>query len=764
MKKWLIVMGITLFIGCSNNEILKIEDETPIPISTKQGDSYIFLDDLEHRATTKYITYNKEKKQLKIRIRTRKDDVERVNLIIDGESRDMKSLGYHGKYEIFSVDISEVRGKEINYYFEVIDNKFKYFYGKDSSYYSSKVRPFVYRIEDKQRDIPNWSKGMVWYSIYVDSFRDGDKKNNPIYSEFGPEYYFRPSGRLGDGTLRSELISPEKWQKKGTLQGFEVTDWGDDWNTPPYPEVEAENRYFPYAIKNTRRYGGDLQGIIDKLDYLKGLGVEGINLTPIYYSNSNHKLDTIDYGHISPDYGVTEKESYRELEGKLDIDIWTNSDLLFQNLVDQVHKKGMRIVLDINFSYVSKEFFAYRDLLENKKNSKYKDWFMVIPTDNVAINIKETEENPKKIMLNLENKEVQDYLISSTIKWVKGNKTKGIDGYFLKNNISSEEFLKRWKEALLEVNDEFILVGENTEENENHMGKYGFDILGTYELGVWMQSFFENLDDNNIKTIKGEMEIYNIKTHRWNFIESYDTDRFYSSLINPNREFDRLNSYGRDDYINIRPDLIDSNAIKKLKLAILIQLTIDGSPVIYYGSEKAMWGADAPDSRKPMIWEDIKFEKESDSLKNYDKNRTMVAKIFKTDMIKDEISYDVRPDKGLEKWYKEVLEFRNFDRELFKKGDLKILDLGTEKYLEDGSLEKILELNILSYKREYKGRSAIIVINRSNNKKTVKLPIEGKKGYTEYYSGKRYDLLGDKIKVELEGYGFLVLYRRGDFD
>ncbi|NDI76738.1 MULTISPECIES: alpha amylase N-terminal ig-like domain-containing protein [Psychrilyobacter] len=753
MKKWLTIMGMTLLMGCSNNEILKIKEDTPIPVVTKKGDSYVFLDDLKHRSTTKYMICDGDKKQLKILIRVRKNDIEKINLILDGETKKMESLGFRGEYEVFSADINETVKKDVNYYFEIIDGRFKYFYGEKSSYYPEDVTAFTYTIEYKQRELPSWAGGMVWYSIYVDSFRDGDEKNSPIYSEFGPGYYFSPSGRLNDGTLRSELISPEKWQTNGTLQGFEVTDWGDDWNTPPYSEIEAKNRYFTYAVKNTRRYGGDLQGVMDKLDYLKDLGVEGIKLSPVYYSSSSHKLDTIDYGHISPDYGITDKNSYRELETGLGSDIWTNSDKFFQNLVDEIHKKNMRVVLDINFSYVSPEFFAYRDLLKNGDSSKYKNWFILNG---------ELKNKDKKILLNLEDKSVQDYLIAATVKWVKGYENKGIDGYFVKNDLTGKGFLTRWKKALLEINSEFILVGESTEENENNLGKDGFDIIGSYELGAWMEGLFESR--SSIETVKGGMEIYSIKTPRWNLIESYDTDRFYSGLINPNREFDRLNSYGRDDYINIRPDLIDKNAIKKLKLAALIQLTIDGSPVIYYGNEKAMWGGDSPDNRKPMIWDDIKFENETDSLKKYSKNRDKIAGIFKTDMIKDRISYSVVADKTLEDWYRQISEFRNFDMELFKNGDLEILDLDKDKYLEDGSVEKIWETDVFSYKREYKGRSAIIVINRSGLKKTVEVPVQGEKGYTDYYSGKRYNILGDKIRVELEGYGYLILYRRVEFD
>ena len=752
MKKWLLIMGTVIFMGCSNNEDFRIDDTTPISLKTIKGDSYVFLDEIEHKTTPRYIKYDSENQILKIFIQTRRHDVEAINLVLDNEKVEMKSIGYKGAFEIFEGDIKVTENQELSYHFEIIDDNFKYFYGKTSSYNENSVENFNYIANLEVRILPEWSKGVVWYSIFVDSFRDGNLYNSPIYSELGPEYYFRPSGRLADGSLRSELISPTRWRTKGTLQGFEITEWEKDWNTPPYPEIEAENRYYPYAIKNTRRYGGDLQGIEEKLDYLKGLGVEGINLSPIFYSSSNHKLDTIDYAHISPDFGVTTKDSYKELNSNLDINKWTESDLMFQKLVDEIHVKNMRIVLDINFAYVSPEFFAYKDYVKNKENSKYKNWFKDSPKEGI-----------KKVRLNLDDEELQDYLISATSKWVKGNKGKGIDGYFIKNDISNKEFLSKLKEEFLSINKEFILVGESTEENENYIGKDGFDILGSYEVGIWIQDLLVN-NKNSIEEVKGLVKTTDLKTPRWNFIESYDTDRFYSSLINPNREFDRLNNYGQDDYINVRPDLVDSNSIKKLKLAVLIQLTLRGNPVIYYGTEKGMWGADSPDSRKPMLWEDIKFENETDSLKNYRNNREKIAKIFKTDMLKDDISYQVKGNEEIEKWYKEILEFRAFDPELLKKGDLKVLDLDSSKYLEDGSVEKTIERDVLAFEREYKGRSAIIIINRSGNKKTVKIPVEGDKNYTDYYLGDQYHINGTKLHCEIDGYGYLVLYRKIDFD
>ena len=130
--------------------------------------------------------------------------------------------------------------------------------------------------------------------------------------------------------------------------------------------------------------------------------------------------------------------------------------------------------------------------------------------------------------------------------------------------------------------------------------------------------------------------------------------------------------------------------------------------------------------------------------------------------MRDKISYGVVNQKSLEELYSQISNFKKNDAELMKKGDLEILDLNRDKYLEDGSVEKNLETDILSYKREYKGRSAIIVINRSNLNKSVKLPVQGKKGYIDYSHGKTYNPSGNKITLELKGYGYMILYRNVD--
>jgi glycosidase len=193
-------------------------------------------------------------------------------------------------------------------------------------------------------------------------------------------------------------------------------------------------------------------------------------------------------------------------------------------------------------------------------------------------------------------------------------------------------------------------------------------------------------------------------------------------------------------------------------------MTIYDSPVIYYGNEKGMWGADAPDSRKPMIWEDIKFEKETDTLKKYSKNRGKIAAIFKTDLVKDDISYEVKSKPSLEKFYADLKEFRNFDKNLLRRGSIEVLDLDHEVFLEDGTSKEIIENDVLAYERKYKGRSSIIILNRSASGKDIEVPVEGKKGYTEFFTGTRYKVTGKKLKLSVPGYGYLVLYRRVKID
>lgn len=120
-------------------------------------------------------------------------------------------------------------------------------------------------------------------------------------------------------------------------------------------------------------------------------------------------------------------------------------------------------------------------------------------------------------------------------------------------------------------------------------------------------------------------EIYNkYSNERFNltqvYIDSLDTDRIFSGIINPNRVFDR-NNQSNQGYLNIRPDLYDGNAISKLKRIIAVQLTMPATPVIYYGDEKGMWGSDSPRNRKPMLWDDYApYEDETDDLSKYDIN------------------------------------------------------------------------------------------------------------------------------------------------
>ncbi len=754
MKKCFLIMILGILLSCSNNKILEVKEDTPIPTKIKKGDSYIFLDYLEHQITPEYITYDLESRELKILFRGYKGDIEKVNIIINGKKYEMKSIGYYGVFEYFQLKLVREVGEEVRYYFELIDDKFKYNYGENSSYYSDKVGKFTYTIKKTDKRELSWNEGIVWYSIFVDRFRDGNKDNSPIYSEYGPKYHMKPIKKLSDGTFVSELIDSETWGINGNLQGFEIRDWGSDWNSNSYIELESEEKYFENAVKNSRRYGGDLQGIEEKLDYLEELGVGGVSLSPVFYSNSGSKLDTIDYRHISPDYGVTSLNSYKELEYNLSVNNWTKSDLLFQKVVDEIHKRNMKIVLEVNFEYVSTKFLPYRDLLENKEKSKYKNWFILEKSKDGSINYDILKEYGI-VALNLEDISLQDYLIDATAKWVRGNEGIGIDGYYVKNNMTSETFLKRWKKSLLEIRKDFLVVGETTEVNKRYQGVEGFDIFTSYELGELLNRLFNNPKKSLGVDIKEEIRYQLQTTPKWDLIESYDTDRFYSSLVNPNREYDRLNDFPKDDYINMNPSLVDLNAVKKLKLAVLIQQTLSSNPVIYYGSEKGVWGGDSPDNRKPMIWDDIQYEKETDQLKNYSGNKEKIKRIFEGNDAGETIAYEVKRREGtqIENFYKETLKFKKDTKELTINGGSDILNFKDGKYQVDP-----IEDGIISYEKYYKNKNAIILINTTSREKKIDIPIEREKDYKDIYTEEVYSSRARKLRVSLGPFEYKILY------
>jgi cyclomaltodextrinase / maltogenic alpha-amylase / neopullulanase len=202
---------------------------------------------------------------------------------------------------------------------------------------------------------PQWSKGIVWYQIFPERFRNGDPGNDPKAEDQRGAYPF-------DDT-----------------SAFQTHPWTSDWYAlEPYEKRNGKNIWFNLQ---RRRYGGDIQGMIDKLDYLKSLGVEAIYTTPLFWSPSSHKYDALMYHHIDPTFGPDPEGDKKLIAAEDPLQpeswVWTKADLLALKLIDEVHRRKMRIIFDGVFNHVGIRNFAFQDLEKNQQASRFKDWFIV---------------------------------------------------------------------------------------------------------------------------------------------------------------------------------------------------------------------------------------------------------------------------------------------------------------------------------------------------------------------------------------------------
>lgn len=315
---------------------------------------------------------------------------------------------------------------------------------------------------------------------------------------------------------------------------------------------------------------GDLRGIIEHLDYVHSFGIDVLYMTPIFKSNSSHKYDTIDYYQIDPSFGTAE-------------------DL--KELVQKAHEYGMKVVMDAVFNHTGKEFFAFEDILEKGNKSKYRDWYFI---DEFPLKSERGEIPNFKCFgyyggmpkLNLKNPEVEKFITDVACYWIREC---DIDGWRMDvGDEISHFFWKNFRKAVKAVKKDMLIIGE--------IWHYAGDFLEGDEWDTVMNyPFYLNMIDlladekitvsqfiQNLGYLKGRL---NQKCYplMWNLIDSHDTARFLH---------------------------LCKNNKKKQHLAAAFQLLLPGMPMIYYGDEYAMPGANDPDCRRGMYWDEEYQDKE----------------------------------------------------------------------------------------------------------------------------------------------------------
>ena len=358
-------------------------------------------------------------------------------------------------------------------------------------------------------DTPDWAKNTVWYQIFPERFANGDASLNP------------------EGTL----------------------EWGSCDPTP-----------FSF-------FGGDIQGMIDRLDYLENLGITGIYTCPIFKSPSTHKYDTEDYFELDPQFG--DKET-------------------FKKFVELAHEKGIKVMLDLVVNHCGYNFAPWQDVLLKGEASKYKDWFHIksfpiVTLDDEAWPNYDTFSFGKRMpKMKTENPEVRDYFLEVARYWIGEF---DIDGWRL--DVANEVDHAFWREFRKEVRlvkEDVYILGEIWHDANPWLRGDQFDAVMNYPLTGAINDFIAKN-----KTIPSQFKeaISKIQT-------------MYSRHVSE-VNFNLLNSHDTKRILNT----CQGNK-QKVLLSYAFLMTQAGAPCIYYGDEVGMDGEDDPLCRKCMIWEEDK--------------------------------------------------------------------------------------------------------------------------------------------------------------
>ncbi|MEK3708589.1 glycoside hydrolase family 13 protein [Bacillus sp. FSL K6-1005] len=469
--------------------------------------------------------YSYDGRTVHIKIRTKKGDADHIRLIWGDpyEYNDGRwAANEHPMRKIAATDMHDYWFAEVvppfrrlQYAFVVTDHHEDIFFGSsgvcpynektlETIHYYFKL-PFVHEADTFQA--PEWAKSTVWYQIFPERFANG-----------------------------REDLSPEN-----------VLPWGSK-----DPDV---NDFF----------GGDLQGIVDKLDYVEDLGVNGIYLTPIFSAPSNHKYDTLDYYSIDPHFGDPE---------------------LFRTLVSQIHQRGMKIMLDAVFNHIGSASPQWQDVVKNGAQSRYKDWFHIHSFPVTEGNYDTFAFTPDMPKLHTANPEVQRYLLDIALYWIREF---DIDGWRLDvANEVDHAFWKTFKQAVSAEKPDIYILGEIWHSSEPWLRGDEFHAVMNYPFTEPMIEYFAD------RAIPASRMAHRLNAHLMNGMKQVNGVMF--NLLD-SHDTRRLLTRCRNDE-------------KKARALLAFMFAQTGSPCIYYGTEIGLDGENDPLCRKCMVWDKEKQNQE----------------------------------------------------------------------------------------------------------------------------------------------------------
>lgn len=316
--------------------------------------------------------------------------------------------------------------------------------------------------------------------------------------------------------------------------------------------------------------GGDLRGVIQRLGYLEDLGVTALYLNPIFYAGSNHRYNTIDYDRIDPRLG---------------------DDTDFDELVQAVHQRGMRLILDGVFNHSGRGFHAFVDLLENEDHSAYRDWYTVheFPLDAFGPGKAERYEAwwgfkslPK---FNTRNPQVRAYLLGVARHWIE----RGADGWRLDvpNEIDDDSFWAEFRRTVKAANADAYLLGEIWTVDPRWVGPDHFDGLMNYPAREALLEF----------VAAGQLRPSEFDRRLQSILAAYSPEIVRGHYL----------PLGSHDTPRVRTLCPDGRRLRQL---FSMQFALPGAPGIYYGDEIGLDGDKDPDSRKAFPWDPARWDVE----------------------------------------------------------------------------------------------------------------------------------------------------------
>ena len=545
---------------------------------------------------------------------------------------------------------------------------------------------------------PAWATEAIFYQIFPDRFCNGDPKNDPT---------------------RDSLEVPI-----GAGPSWRISSWTADW----YAQADWEKEMGPDFYRGVfdRRYGGDLKGVLDKLDYLKDLGINAIYFNPLFYSRSLHKYDGNSYHHIDPFFGPDPKGDLSLMEKESDDPKtwqWTAADKMFLEVLKQAHARGMHVIIDGVFNHTGRDFFAFQDLRRNQKQSPYKDWYVVEGFDDPAT--KRNEFSYKGwwghgtlpvFAATADGKDMHPgpkaYIFAATRRWMQpnGKKEDGIDGWRL--DVADErpaKFWADWNALVRELNPDAYTTAEIWKNAANLIKDGGFSASMNYNaFAIPVKGF---LIDKNVAPSKCAGLIEQRRKEfppataavMQNLIDSHDTDRVASMIVNGEGtvyekageiDFNKNNSAHVSQSYDIRRPNARQRSIQRL--VVLMQMSYVGAPMIYYGDEAGAWGGNDPDDRMPMIWRDFLYDPQAIDPRGRERKP-------------DEVKFD----KDLFSFYQKAIALRR-EHESLNHGDFAVLATDDAQ-------------STLVISRRSKKETLIVALNRGDKEAQIDLPLSSTK-------------------------------------